>query len=265
MVKVQIDMTGWIMAEHGVSDSKLTIIRQVEDYIDPKSGVAIAMWLCECSCDNHTKISARGSDLRNGGVKSCGCLKAEKAVQNGKTVKKYNEYNISEKYGIGYTSNTNHEFFFDLEDYDLIKEYCWRETPSGYIETTIHKDGTQNNIFLHNLLLGIVGIDHINRKRYDNRRKNLRQANDSINATNRGLPSNNTSGFIGVSWNKRDNRWTAYIKKDGKRKHLGNFINKRDAIITRLKAERKYFGKITSQRHLFEEYGITTKNLEEEI
>ena len=33
MVKVRIDMTGWNMWEHGVPDSKLTVLYQVEDHV----------------------------------------------------------------------------------------------------------------------------------------------------------------------------------------------------------------------------------------
>lgn len=29
----KIDMTGWIMSEHGVPDSKLTVIKEVEPHI----------------------------------------------------------------------------------------------------------------------------------------------------------------------------------------------------------------------------------------
>lgn len=31
MVKVKEDMTGWVMNEHGFPDSRLTVIKQVED------------------------------------------------------------------------------------------------------------------------------------------------------------------------------------------------------------------------------------------
>ena len=34
MVKVKTDMTGWKMWEHGVSDSRLMVIQQVDDYVD---------------------------------------------------------------------------------------------------------------------------------------------------------------------------------------------------------------------------------------
>ena len=32
----KIDMTGWVMAEHGVPDSRLTVIKEVEPYINAK-------------------------------------------------------------------------------------------------------------------------------------------------------------------------------------------------------------------------------------
>ncbi len=41
-----------------------------------------------------------------------------------------------------------------------------------------------------------------------------------------------------------------------KKKHLGYFINKEDAIKARLIAEKEYFGEFAPQRHLFEQYEI---------
>lgn len=38
-----------------------------------------AMWLCQCKCGN--TIIASGKLLRNGHVKSCGCLKSEKTIE----------------------------------------------------------------------------------------------------------------------------------------------------------------------------------------
>lgn len=53
--------------------------------------------------------------------------------------KKYNRVilNLEDeygKYGIGYCSNTNSEFYFDMEDYHNIKNYTWCEhiLQSGY-------------------------------------------------------------------------------------------------------------------------------------
>lgn len=46
--------------------------------------------------------------------------------------------------------------------------------------------------------------------------------------------SNNTSGYIGVSWHKKDNKWEARIRDfdTGKLKHLGNFVDVEDAANT---------------------------------
>jgi hypothetical protein len=76
MVKVKQDMSGWIMSEHGVPDSRWTVIEQVEDYISPK-GEHHANWLCECSCQDKTRKIIRECLLKNGNSKSCGCLKRE--------------------------------------------------------------------------------------------------------------------------------------------------------------------------------------------
>ena len=43
-----------------------------------------AKWLCECSCENHTKRIVLGRSLRNGSSRSCGCLKDELSKQRAK-------------------------------------------------------------------------------------------------------------------------------------------------------------------------------------
>lgn len=69
-----IDMTGWKMWEHGVPDSRWTVLQKA----DSRNGQIY--WLCECSCEEHTKKIVKGSDLRcsKGGSKSCGCLMKQK-------------------------------------------------------------------------------------------------------------------------------------------------------------------------------------------
>ena len=62
-----IDMTGWIMKEHGVPDSRLTVIKRDTDSKD-----RLSKWICRCECG--TVFSAYGTKIRNGWTKSCGCL-----------------------------------------------------------------------------------------------------------------------------------------------------------------------------------------------
>lgn len=85
-------------------------------------------------------------------------------------------------------------------------------------------------------------IDHINLVKYDNSWDNLREVNRSQQHQNGPLQSNNTSGHKGVSWYWQRNKWRAYIKKDGKRKHLGFFLTKEEAAAAYRKAAEELFG-----------------------
>ena len=42
-ISIKIDMTGWKMWEHGVPDSRLTVLCRIDDYISP-SGNHKAYW-----------------------------------------------------------------------------------------------------------------------------------------------------------------------------------------------------------------------------
>jgi len=79
-------------------------------------------------------------------------------------------------------------------------------------------------------------IDHENGNGEDNRWLNLRDVNHSENLKNRRLPSNNSSGTVGVMWSNQNNKWKVQIRDDGKQIYLGYFTNKEDAIQARLEA-----------------------------
>lgn len=71
----KIDMTGWIMKEHGVVDSKLKIIS--EDTTQ-KSSKGEIYWNCQCECGNI--VSIKGTRIRSGVTKSCGHCRAENLI-----------------------------------------------------------------------------------------------------------------------------------------------------------------------------------------
>ena len=83
-------------------------------------------------------------------------------------------------------------------------------------------------------------IDHINRNKEDNRFCNLRESSYSCNFQNCGIRTNNTSGVVGVSWDKYRKKWGSHITVDGTNYHLGRFTEKHDAVLSRWKAEIKH-------------------------
>lgn len=231
----------------GKQFGRLTVIEK-----DKSDEYNNTLWKCKCSCGND--ISVMHSRLTTGNVQSCGCLRKDATSER---FSKSNIFDLTGDYGVGYTTNTNQQFYFDLDDYNLICNYTWYEdiSKNGY-HSLKSKDKNTGKVIKMSYLLGCKRYDHVNRNPLDNRRANLRQATDGQNAQNRTLSPLNTSGFTGVSWDKQHNKWVSYIKLNKKMKKLGRFSDKEDAIKARLQAEAKYFKEFAPQRHLFGQYGI---------
>lgn len=156
---------------------------------------------------------------------------------------KGNKYDLTNEYGIGYTNRGNDIFYFDLDDYDLIKEYTWYLNGRGYV--CAHQYGTGKEMRMHRFLTKAPQdkqVDHINHNKTDNRRSNLRLVTSSQNNMNRRKQSNSTSGVTGISYYKRYDSWEAKIQINGKQIYLGRYKDKEDAIKARKEAEIKYFG-----------------------
>lgn len=82
-----------------------------------------------------------------------------------------------------------------------------------------------------------VAIDHINGNRTDNRLANLRSVTKRENSKNLSLATNNTSGRVGVTWDRKNIQWCAQIQVGGVMINLGRFDRKDDAIKARSLAE----------------------------
>ncbi|MGM9988528.1 MAG: HNH endonuclease [Bacillaceae bacterium] len=190
-----------------------------------------AYWICECQCENKTVKSVSGINLRAGNSKSCGCIH-DKHYEN--------QYDLSSSYGVGYT-NKGEKFYFDKEDYKIIVPYYWFITSRGYPCTRRNN----KDIFMHRLILNAreeVYIDHINHIEYDNRKENLRLVSHGENMLNKNKYKNNSSGYPGVNWHKRSQKWIARISINKKQTELGRFNSKEEAIAVRKAAEEKYYG-----------------------
>lgn len=217
---------------------RLTVISRDEDYIYHNKQ-RYARWKCKCDCGKITIV--RADKLKIGTTQSCGCLQKERSSEKGKKQKKYNKYDLSGNYGIGniYTKNPNQSsvFYFDLDDYDKIKNYYWKYDSDGYIQAF---EG-RKSIFLHRLVMNCpknLEVDHIEHLLYDNRKEKLRIVNRSQNCSNK--KPKNIWGVSGIR-KTESGKYTARIKKDGVSHHLGTFNSLEEAICARKEAEKKYF------------------------
>jgi len=82
-------------------------------------------------------------------------------------------------------------------------------------------------------------IDHINGNPKDNSIKNLRLVDRSENAANLAIQERNKSGFHGVRWWPRSNKWRVTITRDRRCRHIGMFTDLQEAIEARKKAEKE--------------------------
>lgn len=200
-----------------------------------------AYWICKCDCGN-TKI-VPGNELQKMHVKSCGCL------MNSQNRRKHNVFDLNGSYGIGWTVNTNKEFYFDLEDYEKISGYTWREFcvgDYGYIVSGILRTGKM--LRMHRLILNAdknLVVDHINHNVRDNRKSNLRAVSQENNCMNKKVQSNNKSGTAGVYYDIKCNRWISQLKLNGIYAHRKRYKTKEEAVKARKEAEEKYFGEFS--------------------
>lgn len=217
----RIDMTGRVC-------DRLTVKKF--DRIENKR----TYWICECECGKI--VSVEGNKLRSGHTKSCGCYNADRI----KKQRKFNEYEAVEGY-VKVKLNDENYMLCDAEDWENLKGHYWYMSDTGYAVCETMKTGT---LRFHKLVTGTTAeviIDHINRNKLDNRKSNLRIATASVNAINKGLQSNNTTGYAGVYFNKKSRTWNARVKVKGKIICLGTFPTKEEAIAARQAGEEKYY------------------------
>ena len=250
-----IDMTGWVMKDHGVPDSRLTVIERADDIIK-ESGQRVIMWKCKCSCKNNKEIITSGHSLRTGNTKSCGCLHIETSIDNliksnatQKAIAKTKKYNRLEKRDDNcwvYFTNKNEEIWFSPECYDKTKNILWFYSKNGYAMGFIKRKIVYFHRYIIEDIADDMQVDHINHpenpydNKFDNRLSNLRVVTISQNSMNHHKSKRNTSGVVGVNQTV-DGTWLARITICGKT-YCKTFKIKDDAILWRKQKEEELFG-----------------------
>lgn len=85
-------------------------------------------------------------------------------------------------------------------------------------------------------------IDHIDGNPANNRVENLRACTQQQNVFNSSMRSTNTSGYIGVSWDKSANKWRASVRVGNKTTVVGRFDTAEIASEERTRAAKMLHG-----------------------
>jgi hypothetical protein len=111
----------------------------------------------------------------------------------------------------------------DDTDYPLVSQFKWY--PKTRKHTVYAQRHRPNYLYLHNFILGVIGVDHQDGNGLNCQRYNLRPATAYQNAHNSNITSRNKSGLKGVSWSKEKHKWQAFIQHS----FLGYFLSKAEA------------------------------------
>ena len=143
----------------------------------------------------------------------------------------------------------------------------------GYLHVGItDSNGLQKLFKVHQIIYYMASgieplqiVDHRDGDKLNNLFDNLRLTTEVGNNRNHKMQRNNTSGFVGVTWYKRNSKWAAYIIIDGKHKHLGLYDSPEEAYQARMEAIGKFnlanLGEAFSYRHT---NGITSEDVNQE-
>lgn len=128
-------------------------------------------------------------------------------------------------------------------------------SPYGHKIVCVCVDGKASSHSMHRMIWEAfygpipdgMEIDHIDRNPSNNAVHNLRLATREQNARNNSGHRNSGSKHSGVSFYKRQNKWTATIRVKRKLVHLGYFDTEQQAAEKRLQAEKVFFGEFAPQ------------------
>ena len=167
-------------------------------------------------CQNCKKeFEAQTTRIKSGNTKSCGCLRGD---AHGLTSHKF--YNTW-KHMVDRCSNPNNKDYIHYGARGIIVCEEWLDIKNfvDWAERTY--PNTKG-----------VSLDRIdNGKGYSP--ENCRWADVTTQILNQRKRKDNTSGYVGICWNNKNNNWMAKIKINKISKHIGSFHTKEEAVQAR--------------------------------
>lgn len=118
----------------------------------------------------------------------------------------------------------------DLERVSSITNKWFASEIKGRTVVSAHALGNQSTIYMSRWMLGLtddtVLVDYIDHDTLNNRKSNLLTLTKSGNGLMRkGVNKNNSSGHLGVTWNRKLEKWLAQITHNRKNIYLGLYDN----------------------------------------
>jgi uncharacterized protein YifE (UPF0438 family) len=201
----------------------LTVVEQVG--MTPDLAHPDMLWRCQCDCGGERVV--RGEILRM--ERSHTCMHCQQITDEGQHMK--------------CTTYPNGRFFiFDREDLPIVEEYHWQinETTESIMPTS----SKLHNFQLCRLIARAgedVCVTHVNGLFWDLRHENLRLITHEEKRFVRHVQEND-SGYKGVSYDKRAQKYRARITLNHRTVNLGSYDTARKAADAYDQAALEHFG-----------------------
>lgn len=186
------------------------------DHCDEKSGDC---WLFHCDCGAEKIMPA--ANVKYGRVKSCGCLYRERMAKQSQDI-------TGRRYGRLVASKPTQER--DTTGSVIWECHCDCGNSVNYSVSRLERGTTLSCGCLYRESRSIGS---------DNRRDTVEGTMLSALISAKELRTDNSSGHTGVCFDKKTQKWQAYINFQKKRHNLGFYSTKEQAIRAREEAEEK--------------------------
>jgi hypothetical protein len=139
----------------------------------------------------------------------------------------------------------------DDEDEYLIKKYSWRARVDGKFPNKrvyfsyITPRPEHKIMYLHREIMHCtpdMQVDHVAYDYMDLQKSSMRICSNAENGRNRRINKDSVSGYRGVTWSKRLEKWKATVVLDGKQIHLGYYNTASEAHAVYCAKAKKLFG-----------------------